>query len=103
MIEAEQYPDLYFDFAMPNKRYEKLIVAKSLSITQKQVTLPTIRLPHRFSVLAGLPIKIYQTIHDGALAFLVVISPNEKALEIPKIPRLHTAEAAGSNPAELIT
>ena len=45
---------------------------------------PTIRLPHTLSVLAGLPTKIYQTVHEGALAFLVVISPTAKASESPK-------------------
>jgi hypothetical protein len=35
---------------------------------------PTIRLPHTFSKLAGLSTHIYQTVHDGALAFLVVVS-----------------------------
>jgi hypothetical protein len=35
---------------------------------------PTIRLPHTFSKLVGLPTRIYQTVHDGALAFLVVVS-----------------------------
>jgi hypothetical protein len=33
---------------------------------------PTIRLPYSFSKLAGLPKKIYQTVHDGALAILVI-------------------------------
>lgn len=35
---------------------------------------PTIRLPRNFSKLAGLRTRIYQTVHDGALAFLVVVS-----------------------------
>jgi len=43
-----------------------------------------IRLPFTFSKLAGLPTKIYQTVHEGALAFLVVISPTAKASESPK-------------------
>jgi hypothetical protein len=47
---------------------------------------PTIRLPHTSSVLAGLPTKIYQTVHEGALAFLVVISHTAKAPESPKSP-----------------
>lgn len=42
---------------------------------------PTIRLPHTFSRLAGLSTRIYQTIHEGALAFLTVISPAENTLE----------------------
>ena len=45
---------------------------------------PTIRLPHTFSRLVGLSSLIYQTIHEGALAFLVVISPTENAAESPK-------------------
>ncbi|MGA2885630.1 MAG: hypothetical protein ABSE80_10805 [Halobacteriota archaeon] len=85
MIEAEQYPDLYFDFAMPKQELLETHRSKiSLHHAKTGYNYPTIRLPHRFSVLAGLPIKIYQTIHDRALAFLVVISPNEKTLEIPK-------------------
>jgi len=35
---------------------------------------PTIRLPFTFSALVGLSTRIYQTIHQGALAFLVVTS-----------------------------
>jgi hypothetical protein len=35
---------------------------------------PTIRLPLAFSGLIGLPTRIYQTVHEGALAFLVVVS-----------------------------
>ena len=35
---------------------------------------PTIRLPFTFSGLIGAPTRIYQTVYDGALAFLVVIS-----------------------------
>jgi hypothetical protein len=44
----------------------------------------TIRLPDRFSKLAGLPTRIYQTVHDGALAFLVVISATENVTESAK-------------------
>jgi hypothetical protein len=35
---------------------------------------PTIHLPFAFSGLIELPTRIYQTVHDGALAFLVVVS-----------------------------
>jgi hypothetical protein len=35
---------------------------------------PTIHLPFTFSGLVGLSTRIYQTVHDGALAFLVVVS-----------------------------
>ncbi len=40
---------------------------------------PTIRLPFRFSGLIGLPTRVYQTVHDGALAFLVVVSSTSKS------------------------
>jgi hypothetical protein len=33
---------------------------------------PVTRLPHTFSILGGLSARIYQTIRDGMLAFLVV-------------------------------
>jgi hypothetical protein len=62
----------------------------SLQHAKAGYSYPTIRLPHTFSMLAGLPIKIYQTIHNGVLAFLVVISPKEKALE-SRIARLAVA------------
>jgi len=72
---------------------------------------PSIRLPHTFSKLAGLSTRIYQTVHDGALAFLVVLSASCKSeirsakksentkLRV-KSARLDMAEAAGSNPAD---
>jgi hypothetical protein len=37
---------------------------------------PTIHFPPAFSPLVGLPTQIYETVHNGALAFLVVVSPN---------------------------
>ncbi|MGZ4849378.1 MAG: hypothetical protein ACXV2D_07825 [Halobacteriota archaeon] len=40
---------------------------------------PTVRLPHQFSGLAGLSTRIYQTVHKGALAFLVVVTPTGKS------------------------
>ena len=45
---------------------------------------PTIRLPHTCSKLAGLSARVYQTVHGGALAFLVVISPAGKTSESPE-------------------
>src|SRR5271157_864703 len=56
----------------------------SLHYAKAGNSFPTIRLPHTFSELAGLPTKIYQTVHEGALAFVVVISPTEKASERPR-------------------
>jgi hypothetical protein len=61
---------------------------------------PTIQLPFSFSGLIGLSTLIYQTVHNEAIAFLVVISQSEKAPESRRDRRLHTAEVTGSNPAE---
>ncbi len=69
--------------------------------------------PQLASSLAGLSTRIYQTVHDGALAFLVVVSGAYGGTQKPtklsenagldsKSPRLDTAEDAGPNPAEPI-
>ena len=50
---------------------------------------PTIRLPHTFSKLAGSSTRIYLTVHEWALAFLVVVSPTENVLKMPKAPSSH--------------
>jgi hypothetical protein len=42
-------------------------------------TDPTIRLPYTFSMLAGVSIRVYLTVHDGALTFLAVVSPTPKS------------------------
>jgi len=48
---------------------------------------PTIHLPPTLSPLIGLPTRIFQTVHNGALAFLIVVSPSaaklKKASESP--------------------
>jgi hypothetical protein len=53
---------------------------------------PTVRLPHQSSALAGLPACIYQTVHKGALAFLVIVSGSssvhENASEDLELPAL---------------
>ena len=38
---------------------------------------PIIRLPREFRELAGATATIYQTVHDGALAFLVVVNSQQ--------------------------
>jgi len=64
----------------------------SLHHAKEGYDYPIVRLPHTFSKLAGLPTKIYQTIHEGALAFLVVISPSnsvsENSAESPELAAL---------------
>ena len=86
IMPAEQrYSELFADAALPKHELLEIHRSKiSLHHAKKGYSYPTIRLPHTFSVLAGLPTKIYQTVHEGALAFLVVISPKENASDIPK-------------------
>ncbi|MGB9371388.1 MAG: hypothetical protein WCB79_05605, partial [Halobacteriota archaeon] len=89
MLEAEHYPDLFSDFVMP--RHELLEIYRSkISVHRAKAgySYPTIRLPHTFSKPIGLPSRIYQTVHEGALAFLVIISPTENRPESPESPAL---------------
>ena len=46
---------------------------------------PAIHLPFSLSRLIGLPMRIYQTVYGGALAFLVVVACGE--------PRVYTAKS----------
>jgi len=73
---------------MPKQRFSDVVLPKHelLEVNRSKISLhrakagysyPTIRLPYAFSKLAGLPTRIYQTVHEGSLAFLVVISPRE--------------------------
>jgi len=54
---------------------------------KKGFDYPTIHLPPAFSLLIGLSTRIYETVYNGALAFLVVVSPDaakrNKASESP--------------------
>jgi hypothetical protein len=53
----------------------KSTAVKSRSIAQKLVTITQpFGCCTRFSKLAGLSTLIYQTVHQGALAFLIVVS-----------------------------
>jgi hypothetical protein len=77
--------NFFADVALPKSELLEIHRSKiSMHHAKARYSYPTVRLPHMFSVLAGLPTKIYQTIHEGALAFLVVISPTAKAAESPK-------------------
>ena len=51
----------------------------SLHHAKAEYKYPTIRLPYTLSKLAGLSTRVYQTVHDGALAFLVVVAPRHQA------------------------
>jgi hypothetical protein len=85
MLAAELYQDLFVYGAQPKHELLEIHHSKiSLHCAKAGYSYPTIRLPYAFSKLAGLSTRIYQTVHEGALAFLVVISPAENASETPK-------------------
>ena len=115
MLATEHYSVFCPDAAMPNHELLEIHRSKiSLHHAKAGYDYPAIRLPFKFSGLMGLSTRIYQTVHDGALAFLVVVSSAaqpyekrsdeklEKAAAKRKILRLDMAEVAGSNPAEPI-
>jgi hypothetical protein len=90
-LADDHYSDLDAAVALPKHELLEIHRSKiSLHRAKADYTYPTIRLPHTFSKLAGLPTRIYQTVHEGALAFLVVISsrsmPLESSLENTKTP-----------------
>ena len=75
MLAAEHYPDVFADAVLPKHELLEIHRSKiSRHHSKAGYDYPTIRLPHSFSNLAGLSTRIYQTAHDGALAFLVVVS-----------------------------
>jgi hypothetical protein len=85
MLAAEHCPGLFANVAPPKDALLEIHRSKiSLHVAKAGYSYPTIRLPLTFSKLAGLPTRIYQTVHEGALAFLVVISSTENAAESPK-------------------
>jgi len=82
MLAAEPYPDLFAAVALPKNELLEIHRNKiSLHRAKADYSYPTIRLPHTFSKLAGLPARIYQTVHKGVLAFLVVVGPGGAAIE----------------------
>jgi hypothetical protein len=85
MLAAGHHPNLFSEFAI--QKHELLEIHRSkisLHRAKAGYDYPSIRLPHTFSQLAGLSTRIYQTIYNGSLAFLTVISPTEDASETPK-------------------
>ncbi len=100
----------------PNHVTQPLEIHRSkISLTRARAgyDYPTIRLPFAFSRLIGLSTRIYQTVHEGALAFLVVVSLGSTARESSRhrsenvvlgdeVHRLYTAKIADSNSAEPI-
>ena len=100
MLAAEHYPDVFADAVLPKPELLEIHRSKiSIHNAKAEYSYPTIRLPPTFSQLAGLRTRIYQTVHDGALTFLVVVSSTSKrspdkpktAAQAPN-PRLHTSE-----------
>jgi len=75
MLSAEHYSDLFTEGTLSTHELLEVRRSKiSLHHAKADYSYPTMRLPHTFSKLAGLPTRIYQTVHDGALTFLVVVS-----------------------------
>jgi hypothetical protein len=75
MLVAEHYQDPRVEFGLPKPELLEIHRSKiSIHHAKKRYDYPSIRLPHTFIKLAGLSTKIYQTVHEGALAFLVVVS-----------------------------
>ena len=75
MLVAEHYPHVFADVTQPKHELLEIHRSKiSLHHAKAGYSYPTIRLPHNFSKLAGHCARIYQTMCDGALAFLVVVS-----------------------------
>ena len=85
MLAEDTHSELSIGAAFPKQELLEIHRSKiSLHQAKAGYSYPTMRLPYTFSKLAGLPIRIYQTVHEGALAFLVVISSTENAAESPK-------------------
>jgi hypothetical protein len=85
MLAAEHSPDILSDVKLPNQGLWEVHRSKiSLHRAKAGYDYPTIRLPYIYAKLAGLSTRIYQTIYDGSLAFLTVISPTENASKTPK-------------------
>jgi hypothetical protein len=74
MLSFDEYQGAYvtrpYDSAL--QQIDRTVISRHL--VKAGFDYPTIRLPHTFSMLAGLSTRIYQTLHDGAFAFLVVVA-----------------------------
>jgi hypothetical protein len=69
---TEHYPYFHPDHAAQPLEVHRTKI--SLHHAKAGYDYPAIRLPFTFSALVGLSTHIYQTVYDGALAFLVVVS-----------------------------
>lgn len=79
------------DIIIPKQVISEIHRSKiSLHHAKSGYDYPTIRLPHTLSWLAGRATKIYRTVNEGAVAFLVVVSPRHEIPEMTaKPPYLH--------------
>ena len=85
MLTAEHRARLFTDVAFLKNLLLEVHRSKiSLHHAKTGYDYPTIRLPHTFSQLAGLSTRICQAVQEGALAFLVVISPRENTSDSPE-------------------
>ncbi len=88
-------------------RFMQPICTHTISIQSSKPShaYPIIRLPREFRELAGSQAEIYQTSYEDGIAFLVkIVDRSQKKLSKGSNSKrsLHTAEVAGSNPAEPI-
>lgn len=82
MLVAEYCSDICADIAPSKHELLEIHHSKiSLHCAKAGYDYPSIRLPHTLTKLAGLSTKIYKTVHNGALAFLVVVSSSNKSEE----------------------
>jgi hypothetical protein len=82
MLAVEYCPNVFNEGALPNHELLEINHSKiSLHHAKSGYDYPTIRLSYMFSKLVGLSTCIYQTVYEGALAFLVVVSSIDKAAE----------------------
>jgi hypothetical protein len=77
MLAKELSSELFTDTELPADLLQIHRSKISLHAAKADYRYPIIRLPHTFSKLAGLPTRIYQTVYEGALAFLVVIASTD--------------------------
>ena len=92
MLAAEHFR--YRNASMPNRQLLEVHHSKiSLHHAKEGYDYPAIRLPFTFSGLIGLSTRIYQTVHDGALAFLIVVSSSNKNEESQKKSENFTASS----------
>ncbi len=78
------------DVALPKSELLEIHRSKiGLYRSKAGYNYPTIRLPHKLHKLAGLPVRTYQAVHEGALAFLSSSRPHKMSQKVPNPPSSH--------------